>query len=249
MNNKQIINVATDLGYMLLKSGAEVYRVEESARLICQSYGVKKVDVFAIPTSVVLTISDGDDFVTKTRRVLSNDIDLEKVDKLNNLSRYICENLPSYDEIKVLMAEIDEIKAYDNWVRIFCFGAIAMSFTLLFGSNYYEGGVSFFIGTMVALTQIFMEKGGATSFLKTTTCSFVISLIACGAMELTGGLVNFQAMVSGSLMILVPGLALTNCMRDFMANDYMSGVAKFAEAIMTALASAMGVAVVLLTIM
>ena len=46
-------------------------------------------------------------------------------------------------------------------------------------------------------------------------------------------------------MILVPGLALTNSMRDLIAGDYVSGQARLAEALLTATAIALGAGVVL----
>ena len=50
-------------------------------------------------------------------------------------------------------------------------------------------------------------------------------------------------MIIGMLMNLVPGIALTNAMREFIASDLISGMIKFAEAVITAIGIAIGVVV------
>jgi uncharacterized membrane protein YjjP (DUF1212 family) len=65
MEPKKLLSLSLEIGYYMLKFGAEIYRVEQSIELICCAYGMKDVDVFAIPTSIVVTISDGPAFIQK----------------------------------------------------------------------------------------------------------------------------------------------------------------------------------------
>lgn len=248
MDNKQILTIATDVGYMLLRYGAEVYRVEQSIQFICKSYGIKDIDVFAIPNSLVVTITFDGDFITKTRRVTVNEIDLDKVDKLNELSRYICEHKPEFCVVQEKLQEINNIKEHNKILRIFSYACVAASFTILFGGGIFESLIGFFLAGLVACGIVFLEKRNANAFLRTTFCSFFISLIAVVSEFLSGGMLSSAIIITGTLMILVPGLAITNCMRDLMANDYMAGMAKLAEALMTAIAVALGVSVVLLSV-
>ena len=44
------------------------------------------------------------------------------------------------------------------------------------------------------------------------------------------------------MMALVPGIALTNAMRDIMAGDMVSGISKAAEALLIGAAIALGTA-------
>jgi len=52
-----------------------------------------------------------------------------------------------------------------------------------------------------------------------------------------------DAITIGTLMVLVPGMALTNAMREIMAGDIISGVNRTAEAILTATAISLGVVI------
>ncbi len=247
MERKQVLSVATEVGYMMLKYGGEVYRAEQSARYICNFYGISQVDVFAIPNSIIVTITDGDDFITKTRRIISSEIDLTKVDRLNALSRQIGESHPDYDTICAQLAEIDALPVYTPPMRILGAALVCFSFSMLFGATYLEGVISAVAGALGMGALVLLAGKQHNQFIKTACCSLIISIIARCGEYWGGGTIHLDPIMTGALMILVPGLALTNSMRDFMANDYVAGVTKLAEALMVALATALGVAVVFLT--
>ncbi len=248
MNVKQILMIATEVSCRILKYGGEAYRAEETARYICNCYGITEVDVFAIPTSIVVTIGRGDDFITKTRRILKNQVDLSKVDKLNDLSRYICMTRPDFAEVEKRLASIESIDQHPVGLQIFGYAILSLSFAMMFGGTIFDGLTALGVGIAVFFAQQLMARANINGFLQTTFSSFLISLIAYGAMTISGGILTAHPILAGALMILVPGVTLTNCMRDFMANDFLAGTTKFAEASMTALATALGVAIVILGI-
>ncbi len=248
MNDKQILTIASDIGYLLLKSGAEVYRAEQSIEYICKSYGIEHVDVFAIPSSLVVTISSKENFVTKTRRVSDIEINLEKASKLNELSRYICEKQPEYEEIQIKIKEIEQIKPYTSLYKTIAFALVGFSFTILFGGTFLEGSIGGVLGILISGLFLVAAKRKMNGFLKNALCSYIISIIAIGGEIATSGMINSSNIIAGTLMILVPGLALTNCMRDYMAQDFMSGTSKLTEALMIALSIALGVSIALLSV-
>lgn len=47
--------------------------------------------------------------------------------------------------------------------------------------------------------------------------------------------------IVGSIMPLLPGVALTNGIRDFISGDLISGVSRVSEALLTAIAIAVGI--------
>ena len=53
MDYNELLNITTRLGQMLLENGAEIYRVEESIQRMALAYGVKEVDVYAVPTTII----------------------------------------------------------------------------------------------------------------------------------------------------------------------------------------------------
>lgn len=51
---------------------------------------------------------------------------------------------------------------------------------------------------------------------------------------------NVDKIIIGALMLLVPGVAVTNSMRDIIAGDLIAGLMKMVEALMVATAIAIG---------
>lgn len=100
--------------------------MEESITRMCAAYGYQNTDVFVIPSSIVVTITDDTGaYLTRTRRILSRDTDLDKVDKLNALCRQICEQIPEYGEIMARLQEIEQGPAYSMPMQYFGFGMIS----------------------------------------------------------------------------------------------------------------------------
>jgi len=56
---------------------------------------------------------------------------------------------------------------------------------------------------------------------------------------------NLNPIIVGSVMTLVPGVAITNGFRDLMAGHLLAGISILANAVLTATAIGIGVAVVL----
>ena len=79
----------------MLVSGAGVSRVEDTISRICKAYGAKEANVFSITSSIVTTIEDEKgEILTQTKRIRSYKTDFTKLDELNQLSRYMCKQLP-----------------------------------------------------------------------------------------------------------------------------------------------------------
>ena len=101
------------VGVSLLKNGAEIYRVEDSIQRIVAAYGVKEVDVFAVPTTIIVTINPPEGkTLTKTKRIYSRSTDLDRIYRLNDLSFDIVEERPAFDEIERRLKAIVSQPAY-----------------------------------------------------------------------------------------------------------------------------------------
>ena len=84
MNYDDLISAATDVGYLLLRNGAEIYRVEDSMQRIFRAYGVETGEVFAIPTCIFVTITTPEGkSITKIKRLYTRGTDLDKVDPVS----------------------------------------------------------------------------------------------------------------------------------------------------------------------
>ena len=229
-----------DIGEQMLISGAEVHRVEESVGRMCRAFGAKRVDVFIITSSMIVTVSKGDDETfTQTRRVTSMKFDFEKLHRLNELSRKICQNHLTVEEIDTEMRSISRSKRFPFWVELLCYALIAGAFTYFFGGNVKEMIVSFFIGGFVWLSVFFSEKILFNKIFAKFYSSAITTFLAFAAVYI-GWLTNVDKVIIGNIMTLIPGVGLTNAIRDLFTGDSIAGLLRLIEAVLTALAIAAG---------
>ena len=230
---------AMDIGEKMLIHGAEVHRVEESIKRMCLAFGADRVDVFIITSSMVVTVFDGDKTYTQTRRRTKSATDYEKIHILNNLARKICEGDMSAEQIRL---EFDRVKAsrkYPFWLECVCYAVIAAMFTLFFGGSIIESVISFVIGAIVRIAIWLCEKSIRGKIFSKFFSAVITTLFAFIFVKI-GVISDVDKVIIGNIMTLIPGIGLTNALRDLFTGDSIAGILRSVEAVLTALAIAAG---------
>ena len=242
MNYNSLLDLATDVGYELAMCGAETFRIEESINRILATYGVSS-EVFAIPNCLIVSIETPEgESMTRMRRIGYHGNDLDGVECFNAMSRAICNRKPSIEEARSWFEQSHLIRRqYRLPVYLLGNGLGAFGFALFFGGNHIDAILAAICGIVVGLIGKFMGTMKTNPFFKTIASSFIMALVAysMAAMGLTN---NVDAVVIGTLMILVPGLLFTNAMRDIIYGDTNSGVNRIVQVLLIAMAIALGVA-------
>ena len=237
---KKFLTYIMDIGEHMLRAGAEVHRVEDSVKRMALSLGASRVDVFIITSSMVVTVFvDEGNPITQTRRITSSSTDYEKIHRLNDLSRKICEKKPSADEIEADLAAAISCKSYPFPLEMICYALIAGAFTVFFGGNAADAAVSFVIGALLRLVVHFSEKIMSNKIFSKFFSSFTATLFAFAALSL-GLIEGVDKVMIGNIMLLIPGIGLTNAIRDLFTGDSIAGLFRSIEAALTALAIAAG---------
>ena len=244
MYTDDIIHIAAEAGKIILENGGETYRVEQTITMICSSYGIPRTESFVTPTGIMISITNSqNETISLIRRINSRTVNLSKISKINNLSREIASTHMSMDDIRKRIEYINNLKPYSQKTTTFFSAFSAGFFTLLFGGNYKDFMVAFIIGALINCLIAFLEKHEVNSFLKHMLGGSVAALVALIATSL--GLVgNMDTIIIGSIMVLVPGIAITNAIRDTIAGDLLSGVSRSVEALFIAIAIASGTSMV-----
>jgi uncharacterized membrane protein YjjP (DUF1212 family) len=99
-------------------------------------------------------------------------------------------------------------------------------------------------GGLGYLGFLYFHRFFTIRFFSEFLASFIIGLLSLIFVEIGLGH-QLDKIIIGSVMALVPGLLLTNAVRDLMAGHLVSGLSKGAEALLTAFAIGSGIAVVL----
>lgn len=236
----KLLDLASDLGYRLAMSGAETYRIEESISRILKAYDIDS-EVYAIPNCLTVSIETPEGTpLTRMRRIGIHGNDLDAVERFSGLSRRICNERPDPEIATDWLAEtVANLRHYN--LPAYLVGAFfaASGLDLLFGGTLTDALCAGLCGILVGLLNRLMDRLGANQFFRTITATFLLSIVAY-AMSAYGLTNNPDAVIIGTLMILVPGLLFTNAMRDIIHGDTNSGIIRIVQVLLIALAIALG---------
>lgn len=234
------LDLIMDIGEHMLIYGAEVHRVEDSIQRMCKSLDCRRVDVFIITSSMVVTVcNENGESHTRTRRIKYITVDLEKLHLLNTLSRKICEKKIDINNAQKEYLVILQTKSYPLWMEFICYAVIAGAFTLFFGGNLIEALFSLLLGATVRGITYLAEIGFKNKILIKLLCSFAATALTfCGVK--TGLLEAMDKVIIGNIMTLIPGIGLTNSLRDLFTGDSIASILRFIDAVLTALGIAGG---------
>lgn len=234
MKIQRALTYAMEIGECMLVSGAGVSRVEDTITRICQAYGAEKTEVFSITSSIVTSITDSSGEVhTQTKRIRSYRTDFRKLDELNQLSRYMCRCLPGESEVKSRILQIKEGKRLTPAMENLTSAVIAGAFTLFFGGGWIEGILGFCIGGLITMLSKYFRALASNSMVFHFLLSFVVASLAYLAAK-AGFTSDYGKIIIGNLMLLVPGVAFVNSLRDMIGGDMMSGILRLCESVILA---------------
>ena len=237
-----LVSAALDLGEQILLCGGEVARVEDTVRRLCHAYGAYSVDVFTITSSIVVTahFRNGDS-VTQTRRVSGMQFNLSALEALNGLSRKACSEKMEPQVLRQELDRIHRLPKYDFVETCGIWALIASSFSIFFGGNLLDAIAAGAIGILLCIAQAALVRLEINSYFSIVLCSVAggfMSNLVFANFPVNPAMINI-----GVIMLLIPGIALTNSIRDIFSGDTMSGLLRSCEALVLSIAIAWGFAV------
>lgn len=238
--SQKILHCAMSIGELLLTSGAEVGRVEDTIRRICMAYGATRVDVFSITSSIVTTMyGEGFESCTQTRRVRSIKNDFTRLDRLNQLSRWICETRPDPDSIPERIDKVYACHSYCFRTQLLTYSLIAGVFTVFFGGNFADMLTSAVVGMLLKCLEGFLQRGPGNALLTSLLCSSAGGFLSNLAVYLGFGM-HADMISIGNIMLFIPGVMFTNSLRDMFSGDIITGFIRCAESLLIAVTVALG---------
>lgn len=228
----------------MLKSTALKIPSSES----CRAGKIPYVEVFATQTGIFVSLDSGDDnsdMYTYIKRIKGGgDTDLRKISEVNRFSREFTTTDLSIEDGMKRMKEIDHIEQLPVWLRIFGAALVAACFSQLFYGNLLDFLCAFVIGSVSYLLSLPLKRYAINYFIRGFCCCAAAAFLAKLATALIPG-TNQDAIIIGAIMIFIPGVAITNSIRDFLSGDMVSGVARAAEAFIIAISLAAGAGMVI----
>ncbi|MBR3839837.1 MAG: threonine/serine exporter family protein [Erysipelotrichales bacterium] len=238
----KLLRVATKAGQVILMCGAETYRVEETIVKICQAYHVEEANAFVLPTGVFVTVVHEGKTHSLNVRINKRSTNLNMIDAVNKLARSIQNDPISLEELDRKLDEIIKAPKYPWYIVDLFAGIGTFGFAFFFGGDFKDALCSFVTGCLVKVIVDYLESFDVSSFIYNGVGGFFITLMAYLSCQFSLG-TSADTIIIATIMLLVPGVCITNAVRDSLAGDLVSGIARAVEAILIATSIALGAGV------
>lgn len=244
MQEDNAIKMAVMAGEIMLASGAETARVEDTMTRLMESCGYKDAESFCTTTGIFASgFTPEGEQVSMIRRVKSRENNFEKIAQVNDLSRKVADGKTDISSAIRQLEAISAMKPYPFMVRLLGSCVASFCFAYMFGGTFLDALASFCAVLIMKLAVIYLERHKVVAVLCTITGAIVAALLSLLLVNFAFG-INVEYVVVGAIMPLLPGVALTNAIRDILDGNMLAGSARTLEAILTAIAIAAGVGTV-----
>jgi len=244
MTTKKLMNFALHIGEVMLKSGAETYRVEDSINRILATSKGTDIESYVTPTGLFASMDSSDGtHLSYVRRINHRSIHLYRIEMANEISRLFCGGHLELDDAIHQLKDLEKSVDYNPRIATISVSMAAGLFAIVFGGTLADALVTMFAGLVLALFQILLSKKEISQFfmdmigglLTTTTALIFLHFVHLGDHQ--------DIILISSIMPLVPGVAITNAIRDTLHGHLVSGTARILDAFIIAASIATGVGI------
>lgn len=236
-----LLSLVLTVAASLLAAGAETERVEDSVHRLASAYGHPQVECFAVPSGVFVSLEDGR--AAGLRRVANRGVDLGRLADWNDLSRRLVAERPDWEKAETWVRETERGSVrYPPWTTLLTAGIGNAAFAFILGGRAAEAALAFLAGVVVQAAFPATARSFTPRFFHAAVGGLVAVFVAVLGARVWPGLVRPGVVVTGAIVLLVPGISLTAAVRDMLTGDFLAAGGRTLEALVMAAALAFGVA-------
>lgn len=229
-----VINACLLAGKVLIENGSEMTRVIDTMKRIAHNAGIKDPEIFVTVTGIMMSVDSLPN--AQVISIAHRTIELEKVRRVNELSRHFAEGVISLSELESKLDKIDnDTPTFPFWLRLLAASILSAVLLIIFTKEYVDAPAGFVAGGVGFAVFWYFNHHFKIQFLSEFIASLVIGIIAVGTVKLHLG-VYLDNIIIGGVMPLVPGVPITNAVRDLISGNLISGPARAIEALLSAVA-------------
>ena len=240
MEPEDLLLFAADTARLMLENGGETYRAEEAAMVVISSQGGVEAECFALSTGLMLSFMAEDGRVhSVVRRIKRRGMNLERVSRIDSMLQDLKADRIDIVEAGKRMDLAERIGERPAPVKVLASAAGAFFFTLLFGGKLLDAVAAGTIGSAVAVLILALSHLRLPDFV-VTLAGGALAAGSAFCLRALGIAIHVDTTTIGVIMLMVPGVAITNAIRDIIAGDLVAGIARAADAFLTAAAISAG---------
>ena len=244
MQNIDELETVLYAGNLLLSSGAEIYRAEETMHRIADAMQIKDMDAYVTNRGIFASGNvPGKGIESRIMSVPDKELNIDKIEAVNELSREFCSNRMDLSYLKASLQNIANMGEQNVGERILSYFLGAGCFSYAIGTSFRDSLCAAIIGSLVGFYMIWSKYRIKSRVLITIIASVLTAVLSnlCVAIGL-GSQLSF--IIIGAMMDLVPGVAFVNSVREFSQNNFATGQTLLTSALLTCVSMASGVALV-----
>lgn len=241
MNYRLLLETAVLAGEIMLKSGAETHRVEDTMSRMLGTCG-QQVEAIVMSTSIIAMISDPTrDVETLICQIRDRETFLNKIYLVNDVSRRLCGGKIDIETANQELKKIKETVQFNHIYNSICIIVVCALFPILLGGMYNDCLVGLVTGSVLSIIIYVGNKTKINPFVTNIVGATLISMLVIFIDRKFDNMFSRDLVIIGSIMPLLPGVSITNAVRDTLQGDFVSGGARVLEAFVKALAIVLGV--------
>ena len=233
------LQTALKAGQIVLSNGSETARCEKIMRNILARSGQTDYDSSIVSTSIFARLGEQVGMIT----IKKWSPDLNKVCLTNSVSRNLANGTLSIEEASEKLNDITRTKLYGFFIRLLAYVLLMAAMPLLIEGTLYDCIAAAFCGVILALVDAGFQHIYLHSFPNILIKAILMVFCAVLTLMVFPNKVNINIVLIASITPLLPGLAMTNAVRDTLQGDYVSGAGRLMEAMVKAVALSLGVTV------
>lgn len=237
---EETLSTILDVGESMLAAGADVSLVEEEVQKMVFAAGAEKADIFALSSLIIasMTTPDGRVYSENRRFARGVNTDFEKLEDLHQLSVEYCAGKLSAPEMQRRRDAVTKRPLPNLMLYV---GAVLSTagFAVFFGGTLLDGIVSALFAVIICLMLEYVKPHLVNENVFLFLAAFVSGLGIAGVAKVVPEL-NMGMTIVGTIMILIPGIAVTNSARDMLSGDVITGIVGLVQALIASTVLAVG---------
>ncbi len=243
------IAFVAELAERLHVYGTTAQRLEGALVSVAQKLGLD-CEPWSSPTGIILSFSDprrppGESDTTRVLRLGPGDTDLYKLCEADRIAEDVMAGGMDLAEGHAALLALDRSPtARAQAMQVLAFGLVSASVAGLLRLPWLEIGMAGTTGLLLGLLDVAMrerprlrEAGDAIAGILAGCIAILIAAFVAP--------VNLNTVIIASLIVLLPGMTLTNAVNELTSQHLVSGTARFAGAVSTLLKLTVGTMIAL----
>lgn len=240
----QRVAFVSEIASRLHSYGTTAQRLEAAVIALSQQLDLD-CEPWSNPTGVILSFSDpskaiGSSDITRVIRLAPGENDLYKLSVADYIADSVAQGRMSIAQGHTALRRLDrEVDGRGKTMQVLAFGLAAAGVAGLWKLPWLDIATAGAIGLLIGLLTQYTDRRPATKEAGDALAALLAGFVATVVASLVGSL-NLNTVIIASLVVLLPGMALTNAVNELASQHWVSGTARLAGAVTTVLKLTVG---------